>query len=112
MSEELKMEGLSDEQLKDVAGGCDCGLVEEKPWATVTGLTSGYLAVRSAKEYKDENILGGLKNGDKVQIMEPIGPGYTYVYAICKPMSDGGNYTSKGYTGYGFVKSEFIKLPY
>ena len=49
---------------------------------TVANLQSGYLAVRTAPEYKYENEIGRLSNGMAVQITGGYsGNGYVWVYA-------------------------------
>ena len=79
---------INAEELENVTGGASGSGV----WKTVSGLTGGYLAIRTAPEAKYENEINhtGLLNGDKVQITGATVPGttfngakatYTWVYA-------------------------------
>ena len=85
---------MNEQELNQVAGGVDgfCGLDPDGPWTTVTGLTSGWLALRSDYKYDPSNEIGQLYNGDRVQIIgnsadadhDFDGPGltwYTWVYS-------------------------------
>ena len=76
------------EELDNVAGGAGEGMATK----TVTGLTGGYLAIRTAPkaDYNNEINHIGLHNGDKVQVTggtvmgTTFGGGkcaYTWVYA-------------------------------
>ena len=62
---------MNEQELNQVAGGIDgfCGLDPDGPWTTVTGLTSGWLALRSDYKYDASNEIGQLYNGDRVQII-------------------------------------------
>ena len=62
---------MNEQELNQVAGGIDgfCGLDPDGPWTTVTGLTSGWLALRSDYKYDPSNEIGRLYNGDRVQII-------------------------------------------
>ena len=71
------------EELNQVAGGVDgyCGLDPDGPWTTVTGLTSGWLALRSDYKYNSGNEIGG-NSADADHDFD--GPGvtwYTWVYS-------------------------------
>ena len=61
-----EMNKINPEELEGVAGGAAATGV----WKTVTGLTGGYLAIRTAPaaDYNNEINHIGLHNGDKVQI--------------------------------------------
>ncbi len=76
---------INDQELENVAGGSGGGAV----FKTVANLTGGYLAVRTAPEYKYENEIQSCKlyNGDMVEITGPsvVGTGInntkaTYVW--------------------------------
>ena len=97
-----EMKKMNMEELKDVAGGVKTG-----EWATVCGLQSGYLAIRTAPaaDYNNEINHTGLLNGDKVQVTGGTVMGttfggaraaYTWVYAPKYGVS-------------GYVNSAFIK---
>ena len=62
---------MNEAELNQVAGGIDgyCGLDPSGPWTTVTGLKSGWLALRSDYKYDYSNEIGQLYNGDRVQII-------------------------------------------
>ena len=84
--EEVKKMNM--EELDKVAGGKHYygvdspGSEYEGPWRTVTGLESGYLAVRTYYEYNDNNIIGRLYNGNNVQQIEKHAKhGYVKVWA-------------------------------
>ena len=57
---------INEQELEGVAGGYGY----DNGWRTVSGLQSGYLAIRTAPAAKYENEINhiGLLNGDKVQI--------------------------------------------
>lgn len=76
MSEEMKK--VNDIELEEVAGGKDRianGVVDEfyitshSSKKTVSGLTSGWLALRSAPCYDANNEIGHLFNGDTVEVI-------------------------------------------
>ena len=78
MSEEMKK--VNDIELEAVAGGKDRiadGVVSglhltshgSSSKKTVSGLTSGWLALRSAPCYDASNEIGQLYNGDKVEVI-------------------------------------------
>ena len=60
-----KMEKMSDQGLEGVAGG-----VTQDGWATVSGLETGYLALRSRPCYDYNNEIRGSEsyNGDRLKI--------------------------------------------
>ena len=88
MSEEMKK--VNDIELEEVAGGKDRiadGVVagphtkSHGSKKTVTGLNSGWLALRSAPCYDAGNEIGQLYNGEEVQVYyECTRNGYTWVY--------------------------------
>ena len=59
------MEKLNDQTLEDIAGG-----VTQSGWATVAGLQTGYLALRTRPVYDYNNEIRGSEsyNGDSLQI--------------------------------------------
>lgn len=67
-----EFEKLNEEELEQAAGGksgikaIDGGGSTHK---TVTGLKTGYLALRSAPGYNYSNEIGQLYNGDKVEVV-------------------------------------------
>lgn len=93
---------LTEEELKEVAGGND-GLLTRK----VCGLEKGFLAVRSQPEYDPANELGCLFNGDYVYSTERYSNGYVWAYAEC-PRCD--YYGKRAYSGYGWINCRFLTL--
>ena len=96
------MNKINPEELEGVAGGVSIG-----QGATVTGLTGGYLAIRTAPtaDYNNEINHTGLENGDKVQVTGGTVMGttfggakaaYTWIY-------------SPKYNVSGYVNSAYIK---
>ena len=80
MSDEIKK--VNEAELEEVSGGHATG---PGYWATVCGLQSGYLAIRTAPTYDYSNEIRGseLYNGDQVQINGGYTQGYdgrTYAY--------------------------------
>ena len=80
---------ITEDELKNITGGVHGkrGLYEG-PWKTVSGLETGYLALRSEPAYDDSNIIGRLYNGNNVQVIgndaytgNSYDPYYTWVYA-------------------------------
>ena len=85
---------MNEVELKQVAGGVDGyhGLDPHGPWKRVSGLETGWLALRSDYKYNSGNEIGQLYNGDWVQVIGNCadaendfdGPGitwYTWVYS-------------------------------
>ena len=68
---------INPEELENVAGGLGAGPGE---WKTVTGIQSGYLAIRTmpAANYENEINHTGLVNGDKVQVTGGTVQGTTF----------------------------------
>ena len=91
---------LTNEELEKVAGGND-GLVTR----TVSGLKTGFLALRSDSVYDASNELGTLYNGDLVYSAEVYKNGYVWVYAECKKDY---TYGRDAYSGYGWVNAGFL----
>ena len=92
---------LEDQELEQAAGGA--GYYSDG-WRIVTGLQSGYLALRTAPGYDYSNELRGheLYNGDSVKIEGPTtvasdGRPYTYVYS---PKTDRWGYVNANYLGW------------
>lgn len=78
--EEFGNAALSSEQLEKVAGGVDM-----YGWATVYGLQTGYLALRTSPGYDFNNEIRGSEsyNGDRLQITGSYTTGFdgrTYVW--------------------------------
>ena len=78
-----KFNKISDEGLSKITGG---SAVQKDKWATVGGLKSSMLAMRTqpANEYSNVMSGGGLENGDMLQIKgAPVigSDGRTYVMA-------------------------------
>ena len=78
--EELGNTNLTNEQLEKVAGGVDM-----YGWATVWGLQTGYLALRTSPGYDINNEIRGSEsyNGDRLQITGSYTTGFdgrTYVW--------------------------------
>jgi len=105
MSEEFKM--VSEEELEKIAGGVD-GMVGlyDGPYKTVSGIQTGYLALRSDPSYNARNEIGQLNNGDRVK--------------VCGNDAITDHDFDKGYTSYtwvysprlnksGWVNSRFIR---
>ena len=93
-------EELSDRDLEAVAGGVD----QRKAggWMTVTGLQSGFLAIRTQPSYDSTNEIKGaeLYNGDQVQIKGrpiPGTDGRTYIM-VYSPKTG-----TTGYANYAFL---------
>ena len=57
-------------------------------------VSSGYLALRSAKAYDDSNEIGRLNSGDTVQVQDTSDSTYWYVYA---PRLNKSGYVNKDY---------------
>ena len=91
---------MNDIALEKVAGGND-GLTTRM----VTGLKSGFLAIRSDTVYDPKNELGTLYNGDYVYSTERYCGMYVYVYAICRKDY---TYDRPAYSGYGWVNSNYL----
>ena len=98
-----EMNKINPEELEGVAGGAAATGV----WKTVTGLTGGYLAIRTAPaaDYNNEINHTGLLNGDKVQVTGATVQGttfgggkatYTWVYAP--------KYGVSGYVNAAYIK--------
>ena len=98
-----EMNKINPEELEGVAGGA----AEGGAWKTVSGLTGGYLAIRTAPAAQYENEINhtGLLNGDKVQVtgatVQGTGFGggkafYTWVYAP--------KYNVSGYVNSAYLK--------
>ena len=97
------MNRMNMEELNGVAGGAGAA----GNMKTVSGLQSGYLAIRTAPEAKYENEINhtGLQNGDKVQVTGATVKGttfgggtayYTWVYVP--------KYGVSGYVNAAFIK--------
>lgn len=97
---EYKMNVINDIDLEKVAGGND-GLTTRK----VTGIKTGFLALRSDTCYDEKNELGTLYNGDYVYSTERYCGIYVYVYAECKKDT---TYDRPAYSGYGWVNSNYL----
>ncbi len=85
MTDMMKNYEMADEDLAQAAGGNDAS---SKRY--VTGLATGYLALRSEPTYNPNNELGALVNGDYVTSSERYQTGsdgnlYVKVDAICDP---------------------------
>ena len=96
------MNKINPEELEGVAGGVSIG-----QWATVSGLTGGYLAIRTAPAAQYENEINhtGLLNGDKVQVTGGTVMGTTFGNAKAA-------YTwvfSPKYNVSGYVNSAYLK---
>ena len=102
------MNKINPEELEGVAGGVSIG-----QWATVSGLTGGYLAIRTAPaaDYSNEINHTGLKNGDKVQVTGGTVMGttfggarasYTWVYSP--------QYGVSGYVNSAYIESMKVFL--
>ncbi|MDO5475743.1 MAG: hypothetical protein Q4F43_01355 [Eubacteriales bacterium] len=102
MAEEFKK--VSAEELEGITGGVNgkVGLDMNGPWKEVSGLKTGWLALRTDPVYDFKNEIGQLYNGDKVQI---IGNG-------SGQSSDGRSYIwvySKRLDKSGWVNDSFLK---
>lgn len=78
-----ELQKIHDKEVEKVNGGADGkqGLYEG-PWKTVSGLTTGYLALRTEPYYSETNEIGELYNGQEVQVIgNDSGNGYTWVWA-------------------------------
>lgn len=80
---------ISDQKLEEVAGG-----IGRDGWATVSGLQTGYLALRTRPGYDYSNEIRGSEsyNGDSLQItggysVGPDGKTYVWVYNPRSTMS-------------------------
>ena len=76
----MDIKNINDQELEEVAGG-----VTRDGWAIVSGLQTGYLALRSRAGYDYANEIRGSEsyNGDSLQITggSTVGPdGKTYVW--------------------------------
>ena len=65
----------------------------------MVNVQSGYLALRSEPAYNASNEKGRLYNGDMVEVVQPTGSGYAYVYA-------------PGLYMYGYVNDDYLVLPF
>lgn len=91
---------IRDVELEKVAGGND-GMTRMK----VSGLKTGYLAVRSDAAYDDKNILGHLYNNEYVYATGRYCGDYVWVYAECKADYV---YDCKAFSGNGWVNKNFL----
>ena len=94
MSEEMKK--VNEAELEQAAGG-----IGPNGWATVCGLKSGWLAMRTAPTYDYNNEMRGneLYNGDQVQITGSYVQGYdgrTYVW-VYSPKTNASGYVNAAY---------------
>ena len=94
----MKDKRMSVQELEQVNGGADGKLgIFEGPMKTVSGLKTGWLALRTAPSYDPKNEIGQLYNNEKVQVIgNDSDNGYTWVYAPSLNKS-------------GWVNSNFIK---
>ena len=76
-----EFEKINDQDIEGVSGGSGQGLYEG-PWKTVSGLKTGYLALRTSPAYSEANEIGELYNGQEVQITGNASDnGYIWVWA-------------------------------
>ncbi len=70
------------------------GIVSSSSTTMTVKVSSGYLALRTAKAYDSSNEIGKLYTGDKVQVTDTSDSQYWYVYA---PSLDKYGYVNKDY---------------
>lgn len=99
MSEDIRK--MDEQNVEEVSGGA--GYYSDG-WRIVTGLQTGYLALRTKPGYDYGNEIRGceLYNGDRVKIdgatvTGPDGKPYTYVYS---PKSDRWGYVNANFLGW------------
>ena len=91
-----EMEKKNELELEKVTGG-----VDQNGWATVWGLQTGYLALRSKPGYDYNNEIHGSEsyNGDRLQILGPYTTGFdgkTYVW-VFNPRTQVCGWTNAGF---------------
>ena len=91
-----ELERKNDQELEQVAGG-----VDRYGWATVYGLKTGYLALRTAPGYDYNNEIRGSEsyNGDRLQITGSYVAGFdgrTYVW-VFNPRSGRSGWTNAAF---------------
>ena len=90
------MEKMNEQALEDIAGG-----VTQDGWATVSGLQTGYLALRTRPVYDYNNEIRGSEsyNGDRLQITGSWttgSDGKTYVW-VYNPRSGVSGYVNAAF---------------
>ena len=93
------MKNINEQELDNISGGCGI----DSGWKIVTGLQSGYLAMRRQPCYDYSNEIRGceLYNGDSVQITGAHvqgTDGRTYVW-VYSPKSGVSGYVNAAYIG-------------
>lgn len=101
---------LTDEELEVVNGGSHMVTNPAELYEgciCLTHVETGYLALRNAAEYNDNNIIGQLWNGSLVSVMDyaPIGD---YIYVVVRraaPGQWGGcSVYARGYVDWRYLK--------
>jgi len=89
---------MNEQELEEIAGGFAAGT-----WVTVTGLKTGYLALRTAPNYDYKNEIRGSESGNG-QILQITGgytggpDGRTYVW-VFNPRSGMSGWTNAQFLG-------------